>query len=162
MANTWQGNFPRENLALDGYERTSPVMAFPPNGYGKGDVTDGISDSRGRRRLRAPGQPRQYHCEFHRQPQRQSKCRRGFGYGGPELHVRAAILGWTGNCPHAGALRPCQSQRGCDTDWQFGPGWAGVLVGNSCSDILVVQAAQDGHRERLTDGLDGARNRRVL
>jgi hypothetical protein len=25
----------------------------------------------------------------------------------------------------------------------------------------VVQAAQDGHRERLTDGLDGARNRRV-
>jgi len=37
-----------------------------------------------------------------------------------------------------------------------------VLVGNSCSDVLVVQAAQDGHRERLTDGLDGARNRRVL
>ena len=37
-----------------------------------------------------------------------------------------------------------------------------VLVGNSCSDILVVQAAQDGHGECLTDGLDGARNRRVL
>src|SRR5437870_2642964 len=33
MANTWQGAFPCENLALDGYERTSPVMAFPPNGY---------------------------------------------------------------------------------------------------------------------------------
>ncbi len=25
MANTWQGDFPRENLASDGYERTSPV-----------------------------------------------------------------------------------------------------------------------------------------
>ena len=29
MANTWQGEFPRENLKLDGYERTSPVGAFP-------------------------------------------------------------------------------------------------------------------------------------
>jgi sulfatase modifying factor 1 len=24
MANTWQGAFPHENLATDGYERTSP------------------------------------------------------------------------------------------------------------------------------------------
>jgi formylglycine-generating enzyme required for sulfatase activity len=38
MANTWQGAFPLENLALDGYERTSPVMAFPPNGYGVYDM----------------------------------------------------------------------------------------------------------------------------
>src|ERR1700754_1652845 len=27
MANTWQGAFPRENLSLDAYERTSPVTA---------------------------------------------------------------------------------------------------------------------------------------
>lgn len=33
MANTWQGAFPNENLATDGYARTSPVEAFPPNGY---------------------------------------------------------------------------------------------------------------------------------
>jgi sulfatase modifying factor 1 len=33
VANTWQGEFPRENLNRDGYERTSPVTAFPPNGY---------------------------------------------------------------------------------------------------------------------------------
>ena len=32
MANTWQGAFPCENLAADGYARTSPVDAFPPNG----------------------------------------------------------------------------------------------------------------------------------
>jgi hypothetical protein len=32
MANTWQGAFPHQNLALDGYERTSPVTAFPANG----------------------------------------------------------------------------------------------------------------------------------
>src|SRR5215472_7396889 len=34
MANTWHGNFPIENRDSDGYERTSPVTAFPPNGYG--------------------------------------------------------------------------------------------------------------------------------
>jgi formylglycine-generating enzyme required for sulfatase activity len=33
MANTWQGAFPHQNLATDGYERTSPVKAFPANGY---------------------------------------------------------------------------------------------------------------------------------
>jgi sulfatase modifying factor 1 len=38
MANTWQGNFPLENLRLDGYERTSPVGSFPPNGYGLVDM----------------------------------------------------------------------------------------------------------------------------
>ena len=34
MANTWQGPFPTENTLLDGYEGTSPMGAYPPNGYG--------------------------------------------------------------------------------------------------------------------------------
>jgi formylglycine-generating enzyme required for sulfatase activity len=34
MANTWQGEFPWQNLVEDGYEWTAPVGAFPPNGYG--------------------------------------------------------------------------------------------------------------------------------
>jgi formylglycine-generating enzyme len=38
LANTWQGRFPWENLALDGYEGTSPVDAFPANGYGLYDM----------------------------------------------------------------------------------------------------------------------------
>ncbi|BDL37517.1 formylglycine-generating enzyme family protein [Methylorubrum sp. GM97] len=42
MANTWQGNFPHQNLAEDGYERTSPVNAFPPNGYGLHDMTGNV------------------------------------------------------------------------------------------------------------------------
>jgi formylglycine-generating enzyme required for sulfatase activity len=33
MANTWQGEFPRQNTNGDGFERTSPVIAFPPNGH---------------------------------------------------------------------------------------------------------------------------------
>jgi formylglycine-generating enzyme len=42
MANTWQGAFPRENLKLDGYERTSPVTAFPSNGYGVYDMIGNV------------------------------------------------------------------------------------------------------------------------
>jgi sulfatase modifying factor 1 len=38
MANTWQGDFPHENTRADGYARTSPVTAFPPNGYGLYDM----------------------------------------------------------------------------------------------------------------------------
>jgi formylglycine-generating enzyme required for sulfatase activity len=42
MANTWQGMFPLENLATDGYQRTSPVRAFPPNAYGVYDMIGNV------------------------------------------------------------------------------------------------------------------------
>ena len=42
MANTWQGEFPWQNLLLDRYERTSPVKTFPPNGYGLFDVAGNV------------------------------------------------------------------------------------------------------------------------
>src|SRR5690606_39252061 len=42
MANTWQGEFPWQNLATDGYEGTSPAGAFPPNGLGLFDVTGNV------------------------------------------------------------------------------------------------------------------------
>ena len=42
MANTWHGQFPHENLMLDGYEATSPVGAFAPNGYGLVDMTGNV------------------------------------------------------------------------------------------------------------------------
>ena len=32
-ANTWQGEFPWQNLKLDGYAGTSPVGSYPANGY---------------------------------------------------------------------------------------------------------------------------------
>jgi formylglycine-generating enzyme len=42
MANLWQGTFPIQNLKSDGYERTSPVGAFPPNGYGLYDMIGNV------------------------------------------------------------------------------------------------------------------------
>lgn len=42
LANTWQGAFPTQNVADDGYERTSPVTAFPPNGYGLFDMIGNV------------------------------------------------------------------------------------------------------------------------
>lgn len=38
LANYWQGRFPFANQCLDGWERTSPVGIFPPNGYGLHDM----------------------------------------------------------------------------------------------------------------------------
>jgi formylglycine-generating enzyme len=42
MANTWQGQFPWQNLQLDGHERTSPVKTFPANGYGLYDMAGNV------------------------------------------------------------------------------------------------------------------------
>ncbi len=37
-ANVWQGRFPAENTAEDGFTATSPVKAFAPNGFGLYDM----------------------------------------------------------------------------------------------------------------------------
>ncbi len=42
MANTWQGEFPWQNLLTDGYEGTSPAGSFPANGYGLYDMTGNV------------------------------------------------------------------------------------------------------------------------
>jgi formylglycine-generating enzyme required for sulfatase activity len=42
MANTWQGQFPWQNLLEDGFEWTAPVGSFPPNGFGLYEMTGNV------------------------------------------------------------------------------------------------------------------------
>ncbi|EOZ98526.1 Sulfatase modifying factor 1 precursor (C-alpha-formyglycine- generating enzyme 1) [Indibacter alkaliphilus LW1] len=42
MANTFQGEFPNNNLAEDGFEGTAPVKSFPPNDYGLYDMIGNV------------------------------------------------------------------------------------------------------------------------
>lgn len=41
-ANIWQGRFPSDDTGEDGYRSTSPVRAFPPNGFGLYDVSGNV------------------------------------------------------------------------------------------------------------------------
>ena len=41
-ANTWQGPFPRTDLAQDGHHGTAPVASFEPNGYGLYDMSGNV------------------------------------------------------------------------------------------------------------------------
>jgi formylglycine-generating enzyme required for sulfatase activity len=42
LANTFQGNFPNENLAKDGFLGTSPVKSFTPNSFGLYDMIGNV------------------------------------------------------------------------------------------------------------------------
>ena len=42
MCNIWQGNFPDDNTAEDGFKGTAPAMSYPANGFGLYDVSGNV------------------------------------------------------------------------------------------------------------------------
>ncbi|RYH02833.1 formylglycine-generating enzyme family protein [Salipiger sp. IMCC34102] len=74
--NTWQGRFPDQNTAEDGYVSTAPVTAFAPNDYGlfnmTGNVWEWVGDrfgprpAPGKRPERDPRGPAEGHARIQR------------------------------------------------------------------------------------------------
>ena len=104
-ANTWQGEFPWQNLKLDGYEGTSPVGSFPPNGFGLydmcGNTWEWTSDWYAPRRTAPVSSP----CCAPRNP-RVTSADESFGAGHPGEHIpRRVVKGGSHLCAPNYCLR---------------------------------------------------------
>lgn len=42
LCNIWQGEFPKNNTAEDGFKGTAPSVSFPPNGYGLYNIVGNV------------------------------------------------------------------------------------------------------------------------
>jgi formylglycine-generating enzyme len=105
MANTWQGEFPWQNLKTDGYEGTSPVGSFPANRYGlydmAGNVWEWTSDTF---TLRQPQESSRSCCApdiARAQPPAQN-----LEFNGPDAHIpRKVVKGGSHLCAPNYCLR---------------------------------------------------------
>jgi formylglycine-generating enzyme required for sulfatase activity len=105
MANTWQGAFPWQNLRTDGYEGTSPVGSFPPNGYGlydmAGNVWEWTCDYFAPRHPEEAGKP----CCVPHNP-RVAAPEQSYALGQPGAHIpRKVIKGGSHLCAPTYCLR---------------------------------------------------------
>ncbi len=115
MANTWQGEFPWQNLKLDGHEHTSPVGSYPPNGYGLYDMTGNVwewtSDDFADRHPSEAAKP----CCIPRDP-RGSTAQTSCGLSEPGAHIsRKVIKGGSHLCAPNYCLRYRPAARQSET-----------------------------------------------
>jgi formylglycine-generating enzyme len=86
MANTWQGEFPWQNLVTDGWEGTSPVKAFPPNGYALYDMAGNVWEWTSDYYLAHPAGHTEHACCTPRNP-RITSAQASLAPGEPGAHI---------------------------------------------------------------------------
>ena len=105
MANSWQGEFPWENLKVDGFEGTSPVGSFPANGYGLYDMTGNVWEWTSDWYTRSHTDPAEHACCVPTNP-RVSSPEQSYNPGQPGEHIpRRVIKGGSHLCAPNYCLR---------------------------------------------------------